>query len=113
MNAQVHHMYRRSGKEDKQVNQNDYVTSSQSDEGLHHHNTCKMFNIAHTTVYYTPGVCYHVQSVWEKWIKRREGSYLCGRHVTNFFTKSCLFDYEWQCKTMYTCTILIVNLHPE
>ena len=43
--------HRRGGKEDKQVKQHDYVTSSQSDEGLHHHNTSKMF--VHITVYCT------------------------------------------------------------
>ena len=52
----------RSGKKDKQVKQHDYVTSPQSDEGLHHHNTSKMFNFVRTTVYYTLVVCYHAQS---------------------------------------------------
>jgi len=51
-----------SGKKDKQVKQYDYVTSSQSDEGLHHHNTSKTFNFVRTTVYYTIVVCYHEQS---------------------------------------------------
>ena len=65
--------HRRGGKEDKQVKQHDYVTSSQSDEGLHHHNTSKMF--VRITVYYTLVACYHAQSKWEKVNKkRREGS---------------------------------------
>ena len=51
MNPQVHHI------EDKQVKQHDYVTSSQSDEGLYHHNTGKMFNSVRTTAYYTLVVC--------------------------------------------------------
>ena len=58
--------HRRSGKEDKQVKQHDYATSSLSDQGLHHHNTSKMFNSVRTTVYYTPVVCYHAQSKREK-----------------------------------------------
>ena len=45
--------YSRSGKKDKQVKQYDNVTSSQSEEGLHHLNTSKMFNSVHTTIYYT------------------------------------------------------------
>ena len=53
--------HRRSGKKDKQVKQHDYVTSSQSDQGLHQ-NTSKMFNSVRTTVYYTLVVCYHAQS---------------------------------------------------
>ena len=56
------------------VKQHDYVTSSQSDEGLHHHNTNEMFNFLRTTVYYTLVVCYHAQSKWEKGIKKREGT---------------------------------------
>ena len=65
----------RSGKKDKQVKQHDYVTSSQSDQGLHHLNTKKMFNSVRTTVYYTPVVCYHAESKGEKGTKkRREGS---------------------------------------
>ena len=73
MNAQVHHI----GQEDKQVKQHDYVTSSQSDEGLHYQNTSKIFNFECTTVYYTLVVCYHSQSKWEKGNKkRREGGYL-------------------------------------
>ena len=28
-------------------------------------------------------------------------------------TALCMFDYEWKCKTMCTCTILIVNLPAE
>ena len=71
MNPQVHHG---SGKKDKKVKQHDYVTSSQSDEGLHHHNTSKMFNSVRTTVYYTLVVCYHAHSKQEKGNKRREGS---------------------------------------
>ena len=59
---------------DKQVKQHDYVTSSQSDEGLHQHNTSKMFNSVCNTVYYTLVVCYHAQSKGEKGNKRREGS---------------------------------------
>ena len=39
--------------EDKQVKQHDYVTSSRSDEGLHHLNTSKTFNSVRTTVHYT------------------------------------------------------------
>ena len=78
MNAQVHPYKGR--KEEKQVKQHDYVTSSQSHEGLHHQNTSKMFNFAHTTVYYTLLVCYHAQSKWEKGNKRREGSYLLEWH---------------------------------
>ena len=46
--------------EDKQVKQHDYVTPSQFDEGLHHHNISKMF--VHVTVYYTLVVGYHAQS---------------------------------------------------
>ena len=53
-----------------------YVSSSQSDEGLHHHNISKVFNSVRTTVYYTLAVCYHAQSKWEKGNKRREGSYI-------------------------------------
>ena len=65
--------HRRGGKEEKQVKQHDYVTSSQSDEALHHHNTSKMF--VRITVYYTLVACYHAQSKWEKVNKkRREGS---------------------------------------
>ena len=60
-----------SEKKDKQVKQDDYETSSQSDEGLYHHNTNKMFNSVHTTVYYTLVVCYHVQSKREKGNKKR------------------------------------------
>ena len=63
----------RSGKEDKQVKQHDYVTSSQSDEGLHHLNSTKMSNFARTSVYYRLAVCY-AQSKREKGNKRREGS---------------------------------------
>ena len=71
--------HRRSGKEDKQVKQRDYVTSSQSDEGPHHHNTPEMFNFVRTSIYYTLVVCYHAQSKWEKKNKkRREDSYLHG-----------------------------------
>ena len=67
--------HRRSGKEDKQVKQHDYVTSSQSDQHLHYLNTSKMFNSVHTTVYYTLVVCYHAQSKLEKANKKRkEGS---------------------------------------
>ena len=51
VNAQVHHI------EDKHVKQHDYVTSSQSGEGLHHHTTSKMFNFVRTTVYSTLVVC--------------------------------------------------------
>ena len=83
MNAQVHHIEsqeRKSGKEDKQVKQHNYVTSSLSDEGLNHHNTSKMFNFVCTTVYYTPVVCNHAQSKWEKGNKRREGSYILEWH---------------------------------
>ena len=71
MNPQVHHI----GQERKiKVKQYDYVTSSQSDEGLHHLNTSKMFNSARTTVYYTLVVCY-AQSKREKGNKKRmEGS---------------------------------------
>ena len=61
------------GKKDKQVKQYDYVTSSRSHEGLHHHNTSKMFNFVRTIVYYTLVVCYHAQSKQEKENKRREG----------------------------------------
>ena len=90
--------HRGSGKEDKQVKQHDYTTSSQSDEGLHHHNTSKMFNFVRTIVYYTLVLCSHAQSKWEKGNKRRrEGSYLHGWNVTNFLTKFCMFAYEWQC----------------
>ena len=59
---------------DKQFKHHDYVTSSQSDQGLHHHNTSKMFNCVRTTVYYTLVVCYHAQSKGEKGNKRREDS---------------------------------------
>ena len=51
----IYHAHRRGGKEDKQVKQQDYVTSSQFDEGLHHHNTSKMF--VRITAYYTLVVC--------------------------------------------------------
>ena len=44
---------------------------------------------------------------------KREDSYLHGWNVTNFLTKSCMFAYEWQCRTMCTCTILILNSPPE
>ena len=54
------------------------------------------------------------QSKWENGnTKRREGSYLQGWHVTKFLTKSCMFAYEWQYRTMITCTILIVNIPTE
>ena len=67
--------HKRSGKKDKQAKQHDYVTSSQSDEGLHHLNTSKMFNSVRTTVYYTLVVCYHAQGIGEKGNrKRREGN---------------------------------------
>ena len=56
---------------DKQVKHYDYATSSQSDEGLHHLNTSKMFNCVRTTVYYAPVVCYHAQSKREKGNKKR------------------------------------------
>ena len=70
------------------MKQHDYVTSTQSDQGLHHLNTSKMFNSVRTTVYYTLVVCYHAQSKWEKGNKkRREGSYLHEWHVSNFLTK--------------------------
>ena len=42
MNAQVHHIEREERKINE-LNNIDYVTSSQSDEGLHDHNTSKMF----------------------------------------------------------------------
>ena len=64
----------RSEKKDKQVKQHDYVTSSQSDQGLHYLYTSKMFNSVRTTVYYTLVVCYHAQSKGEKGNKRKEGS---------------------------------------
>jgi len=60
-------------RKDKQVKQHDYVTSSQSDQGLHQ-NTSKMFNSVRTTVYYTLVVYYHAQSKGEKGNKRREGN---------------------------------------
>ena len=60
----------RSGKKDKQVKQHDYITSSQSDKGLHHHNTSKMFNSVCTTIYYTQVVRYHAQSKQEKGNKK-------------------------------------------
>ena len=108
MNPQVHHI----GQERK-INKSkhqDYITSSQSDEGLHHLNTSKMFNSVHTTVYYTLVVCYHGQNKQEKGNKkRREGSL----HVTNCLTKPCMSVYEWKCRTMCACTILIVNLPAE
>ena len=67
--------HRRSGKKDKQVKQHDYVTSLQSDQGLHHQNLCKIFNSVRTTVYYTLVVYYHAQSKREKGNKkRREGN---------------------------------------
>ena len=67
--------HKRSGKEDKQVKQHDYITSSQSDQGLPYLNTSKMFNSVCTTVYYTLIVCYHAQSIRDKGNKKmREGS---------------------------------------
>ena len=66
--------HRRSGKEDKQVKQHDYGTSSQSDEGLYH-NTSKCSTLyihVPLSINYTLVVCYHVQSKCEK------GSYLHG-----------------------------------
>ena len=75
MNAQVHHI-EGQGKEDKQVKQHDYVTSSQSDEGPNHHNTSKMFNSVRSTVYYTLVECYHAQSKREKGNKKRRGRWL-------------------------------------
>ena len=81
--------------EDKQVKQHHYVISSLFNEGLHHHKTSKMFKFVRNTFYYTLLVCYHAQNKWEKGNnKRREGSYLHWRYVTNFFTKSCMFVYE-------------------
>ena len=60
---------------DKQVKHYDYATSSQSDEGLHHLNTSKMFNSVRTTLYCTLVVCYHATSKGEKENKeKREGS---------------------------------------
>ena len=59
---------------DKKVKQHDYVTSSQSDQDLHHHKTSKLFNSVRSTIYYTLVVCYHAQSKREKGNKRREGS---------------------------------------
>ena len=53
---------RGSGKEDKRVKQHDYATSSQSDQGLHHHNTSKTFNFVRTTIYYTLVMCYNAES---------------------------------------------------
>ena len=83
--------HRRGGKKDKQVKQHDYVTSSQSDEGLHHHNTSKMFNFVCTTVYYTLVVCYHAQSKRKKGNKkRREGSYLRDMCMTSLLNLACL-----------------------
>ena len=52
------------------MKQHDYVISSHSDEGLHHHNTSEMFNSVHTIVYYTLVVCY--QSKGEKGNKKRK-----------------------------------------
>jgi len=51
VNPQVHHIE----GEERKINKsnNDYVTSSQSYEGLQYHNTSKMFNCVLTTVYYT------------------------------------------------------------
>ena len=96
--------------EDKQVKQQDYVTNSQSVQVLHYFNTSRMFNSVCTTVHYTLLVCYHAQSKGEKGnMKRREGSW----HVTNYPTKPCMSAYEWNCRTMCTCTILIVNLLAE
>ena len=51
-------------KEDKQVKQHDYVTSSQSDEGLNYHKSIKMFNFVRTTVYYTL-LCVNMLRVYE------------------------------------------------
>ena len=44
MNGPVHHI------EGQEVKQHDYATSSLSDEGLHHHNTTKMFNFVRATI---------------------------------------------------------------
>ena len=73
MNPQVHHIEK--VRKDKQFKQHDYVTSSQSDEGLHHHNTSKMLKSVRTTVYYTLVVCYHDQCKRGKGNKT-EGTYL-------------------------------------
>ena len=35
------------------------------------------------------------------------------KHVTQFLTKSCMFGYEWNCMTMCTSIIPIVNLPAE
>ena len=43
----------RSGKEDKQVKQHDYVTSSQYDQGLHHHKTSKIFSTLYAPLFIT------------------------------------------------------------
>ena len=37
---------------------------------------------------------------------RRGIIYLHERLVTNFLTKSCLFAYEWQCRTMCICILI-------
>ena len=53
---------------------------------------------------------------WERENKkgRNETSiYIHGRHVTQFLTKSCMFAYKWNCMTMCTSIIPIVNLPPE
>ena len=47
--------HRRGEKEDKQVKQHDHVTSTQSDEGLYHHNTFKVS--PRITIYYTLLLC--------------------------------------------------------
>ena len=54
MNAQIHHI---EGEERniKQVKQHNYITSSQFDEGLLHHNTSKIFVCI--TVYCTLVLC--------------------------------------------------------
>ena len=111
MNPQVQHIERQERKINKSK---DYVTSSLSDQGLHHHNTSKMFNYIPTTVYYTLVVCCHAQRNGEKRNKkRREGSYLHEWHLTNCLSKPCMSVYEWKCRTMCTCTVLIVNLPAE
>ena len=42
-----------------------------------------------------------------------ESIYFHGQHVTEFLTKLCMSAYAWDCMTMCTCIILIVNLPAE
>ena len=108
VNAQVHHIEGQERNINKMI-----VTWSQSDEGLHHHNTSKMFNFVCTSVYDILVLCSHAQSKWEKGNKRMKAAiYMGGMWQTSLLNFACLPTSEnvgqlWTCTSQRTSWVAV------